>query len=455
MEQATATVNSFAANPGGGVYVGGSFDTGGPLQTGIFLDNIGQLNGQTWSTLGQGVTYGENGRGNGITLGHGPAGEYLGGWFDQTGSVRTNGISRWDGTAWQSMGSGVAGGSSPTGATVQSIAVTNTQVFIGGDFSSVNGVAASDIAVYSGGKWRAVGGGTNGAVESLSVSGGYLYAGGGFTTAGGSSVGAPVARWKLGTAFTNPGGWSALGPIFGAGDVTAIAFDGTWVILGGNLADCVAGSPCDHGSSTATTPCETASGYDINGLIMWNTQTPGSWYYPFGCGVTVGAGSTATPGDVTSLLLIGTTLYVGGYFDHAGITGESPNQIAAMNIASLDLSTMNSTVTTWSALGTGVGNDANGDSVGSLTTAGHTLYVGGSFGAAGGQTATGVAQWNLQTPGWSPLGSGLSCVADDCTGVYANAVDATPAGIYVAGNFGIAGVQGSDNFARWTPPVGS
>jgi hypothetical protein len=66
-----------------------------------------------------------------------------------------------------------------------------------------------------------------------------------------------------------------------------------------------------------------------------------------------------------------------------------------------------------------------------------------------------VAQWNLTTLGWSALGSGLSCVSDDCTGTYANAVDAAPSGIYVAGNFGVAGAQGSDNFALWHPPAGS
>jgi len=59
--------------------------------------------------------------------------------------------------------------------------------------------------VYSGGTWHAVGGGTNAAVESLAISGGYLYSGGGFTTPGGASTGAPVARWKLGTAPQRPG----------------------------------------------------------------------------------------------------------------------------------------------------------------------------------------------------------------------------------------------------------
>jgi hypothetical protein len=169
----------------------------------------------------------------------------------------------------------------------------------------------------------------------------------------------------------------------------------------------------------------------------------------------VGSGGTASPGDVNSLLLVGKTLYVGGFFDHAGITGSSPNQVAAMNIASLNLTVLDQTKTKWSKLGTGIGNDNNGDQVASLTTAGNVLYAGGEFSTAGGVAAAGVAQWNLTTPAWSALGSGLSCVSDDCTSTYANAVDAAPGGIYVAGNFGIAGVQGSDNFALWHPPAGS
>jgi hypothetical protein len=78
------------------------------------------------------------------------------------------------------------------------------------------------------------------------------------------------------------------------------------------------------------------------------TQQPGTWYYPFGCGVTVGSGANSGPGDVTALLLVGSTLYAGGNFDHAGISGASPHQVAAMNIASVNLSVLNSTKTKWS-----------------------------------------------------------------------------------------------------------
>ncbi len=236
-------MNSFAAGASPGIYVGGAFDTGGPLTSGLFVDNIGLLTGSAWTALGQGVTYGENARGFGIALAHGAAGEYVGGWFNQTGSVQATGISLWNGTTWQSLGSGLAGGVSPTGPTVTAIAVNNSQVFIGGDFGSVNGIKASNIAVYSGGTWHAVGGGTDAAVDSLAINGGYLYTGGGFSKAGGASTGAPVARWKLGTAFTSKAGWSALGPLFGGGDVTSIAFDGQLVFLGGDIFDCVGEQP--------------------------------------------------------------------------------------------------------------------------------------------------------------------------------------------------------------------
>ncbi len=64
----------------------------------------------------------------------------------QSGRRRQQRRSTLDGTTWQKLGSGVAGGSGATGPMVFAIAVDNSQVFIDGDFSSVNGVKASNIA---------------------------------------------------------------------------------------------------------------------------------------------------------------------------------------------------------------------------------------------------------------------------------------------------------------------
>ncbi|HXJ65486.1 MAG TPA: hypothetical protein VNN79_17150 [Actinomycetota bacterium] len=449
-----SNVNAFAHDPDGGVYVGGSYDTGGPLTTGLYLDDIGVLNGTTWSTLGQGITSGEDGRGFGLAVTHSGTDVYYGGDFEQAGSIQTNGIAMWDGSTWHGMGSGIAGGSGANDPMVFAIAVVSGQVFIGGQFTSVGGVAAHNIAVFSGGAWHAVGRGTDGIVQALAANKGFLYVGGDFSTAGGKPVGAPAARWKLGTAFSSTAGWSKLGPVFGAGGITAIAFDGPWVFLGGDLLDCVQHSPCDHGGTEHnTTKCETFSGYDVNGLIMWNTTTPGKWYYPFGCGVTVGSGAGAAPSNVETMKRVGKTLYVGGFFDHAGILHVSPNQVAAMNVASLDLTVLNSTKTRWSALKTGVGNDQNGDSVASLSALGGVLYVAGDFPKAGGLTTRGVAQWNIGSSTWSTLGSGFGCPEGCGVPPYASGVDASANGVYFAGNFGTAGGLGSDNVARWQPPA--
>jgi len=351
------------------------------------------------------------------------------------------------------MGSGIAGGSG-IGPMVFAIAVVSGQVFIGGEFDSVDGVTAHNIAVYSGGAWHAVGGGTDGTVHALASSNGYLYVGGAFDRAGGKLVGAPAARWKLGTAFTSTAGWTKLGPVFGSGGVNAFAFAGPWVILGGDLGHCEPGSPCDHGGTGHDTAlCEEPSGFSINGLIMWKTTTPNKWYAPFGCGVTVGVGATAAPGDVMAMRKVGTTLFVGGFFDHAGVLHKSPNQIAANNVVALNLKILNATKTNWTALKTGAGLDKNGDSVNSLSASAGTLYVGGDFPKAGGLTARGVAKWNIGSSTWSTLGSGLACPENTCTGAYANAVDAGPAGVYFAGNFGTAGGTASDNLALWHPPA--
>ena len=84
-------------------------------------------------------------------------------------------------------------GSGPNG-TVQAIAVNGSNVYIAGDFSMVNGVAANRIARWDGSQWHALGSGLSADVYTLAVSGNNVYAGGNFETAGGISA-RRVARW--------------------------------------------------------------------------------------------------------------------------------------------------------------------------------------------------------------------------------------------------------------------
>ena len=58
-------------------------------------------------------------------------------------------------------------------------------LYIGGNFTIVGNVIATNIAKWNGSSWLALGSGMNGYVDALAVSGSTVYAGGEFTTAGG------------------------------------------------------------------------------------------------------------------------------------------------------------------------------------------------------------------------------------------------------------------------------
>jgi hypothetical protein len=76
------------------------------------------------------------------------------------------------------------------------LAVSGSDLYAGGYFTSAGGSAANYIAKWSGSSWTALGSGMNNYVNALAVSGSDLYAGGSFTTAGGKAS-AYIARANL------------------------------------------------------------------------------------------------------------------------------------------------------------------------------------------------------------------------------------------------------------------
>jgi len=105
--------------------------------------------------------------------------------------VSTGCIAQWNGSSWSAFGSGdfVLGMNEP----VFSLAVSGTNLFVGGQFTTAGGVSANNIAQWNGSSWSALGSGMNGAVSALVVSGTNLFAGGQFTTAG-NKVSANIAE---------------------------------------------------------------------------------------------------------------------------------------------------------------------------------------------------------------------------------------------------------------------
>jgi hypothetical protein len=153
---------------------------------GVFVDSTLALNGSTLTALIDGTQ----------TRAGVPFGLYIGGEFTAQGTTTLNRVARWDGAAWQALGSGLDG-------RVRAMAVWDARdglgpnLYVGGDFAMAGGVPCARLARWDGTAWRAVvdgvENGVNGAVHALQVwdardgKGPSLYVGGAFTLAGGRS----------------------------------------------------------------------------------------------------------------------------------------------------------------------------------------------------------------------------------------------------------------------------
>jgi hypothetical protein len=286
--------------------------------------------------------------------GTGPA-LYAGGFFATAGGMTVNSIAKWDGAAWSPVGSGSSG----VGGGVMALTVfddgTGPALYVGGNFGTIGGVA-NNVAKWDGVAYSPVGSGL-GTVQTLTVfddgTGPALYAGGNSFLLGGGMYASHVAKWN-GTS------WSYLGSGV-SGPVRALmAFDD-----GTGPALYVAGGFISAG------------GMPAGGIAKWD----GTTWSPLVSGVVTTFVASLTVFDDG----MGPALYAGGGFTLAGDMG-------ARGIARWD-------GTTWSPLGSGIGNGAS-----ALTVfddgAGPALYAAGNFATAGGVFARSIARWSC--------GSGIS-----------------------------------------------
>ncbi|MDO7854265.1 T9SS type A sorting domain-containing protein [Hymenobacter convexus] len=219
-------VRALAVASNGDVYAGGYFTQAG----GAPANYIARWNGTAWSSLGAGT-----GTGNGVEsfvyalamAGNGDV--YVGGRFTQAGGAPANRVARWNGTAWTSLGTGAGNGMNND---VTALAVAgNGDVYACGYFTQAGGASANYIARWNGTGWNSLGTGTsnglNNQTYALAVAGnGDVYAGGYFTQAGGAAA-TRVARWN-GTA------WSPLGAGLGNGVYSSTYGYGGALVVAGN-----------------------------------------------------------------------------------------------------------------------------------------------------------------------------------------------------------------------------
>lgn len=326
------------------LYAGGIFtDTNG-----IAVSHIAQWDGSDWDSVGSGVNdYVWRTLWNGSDL-------FVGGEFTNASGVSANRIARWDGSNWNALGSGVWGPHSPYETGVWAMEWDGSNLFVGGGLTQAGGSSANYVARWDGSNWTTLSNGTDYFINVLLIQGSTLYAGGDFTSAG-SSVASFLASW-------DGSNWQ---PLIDAGNglnqqIYTLLGDSTDLYAGGDF--------------------NTAGNISANRIAHWNGN---NWN-------TLGSGMNGRPLAMTR---VGSSLYVGGTFTTAG--GVTTNRIAHWNGSN------------WSTVGPSSG--AN-NTVRAIAWDGTNLYIAGSFTNVGGVAASHVAQWNGTT--WNSIGTGLDARVD-------------------------------------------
>ncbi|MEK7315405.1 MAG: T9SS type A sorting domain-containing protein, partial [Candidatus Eisenbacteria bacterium] len=245
---------------------------------------------------------------------------------------------------------------------IDSVVRYGTDIVVAGDFQSIGGIAANNLARWDGAAWHALGDGIDGSITCLTVFGNDLYAGGQFQFVNG--VFAPnLAKW-------DGESWSPFGILSHSYlccyEVNSLVVYRGELLAGGTFSPSVSG---------------------VQGLARWN----GSLWVPF-------AGDVAGP--VGCMLAVGDTLYVAGRFDSAG-------GVPASNVALWDGDS-------WSPLGPGLGVPSQQWGVQSMVSLNGKLYAAGYFEYASGATPTTFAAWDGAS--WASMefvGGGVSGLALD------------------------------------------
>lgn len=390
---------------------------------------------------------------------------YVGGRFTSAGGLPIKYVAKWDGRRWQALGTGVNN-------IVTALAVDDEgRLYAGGEFTAAGGKTVKRLAMWDGAAWNNVGGGVSNAnqydtlyVNSLLADGDFLYVGGRFDRVGLGTVANSVARYDTAaqTWSTLSGGVTTCHGCGGTspGTVWTMAKSGTTLYVGGYFEG--AGGVAGYRS-----------------LAAWS----GTAWSNVGGGVGSGAYSY---GQVFSLAVDGTDLYVGGSFDRT---------TAEMLVSGLQ----KWNGTTWSNVGDGFGDGARTtyDSAGvvnGVAVTGGSVYIGGSFGQVDGAPATNFARYDgevwqpanepdgeinavvpdgnggvyvggwygaLDTPvevtvnniarydgaAWQAFGQGLA--ATGFAGGFVHAVTDGPDGVYAGGSFDHGGATATSAVARW------
>jgi len=329
-----------------------------------------------------------------------------GGTFTTLGGQTRNRIAAID-AYWASPTYGdVTAWDPDANATVRALRTTGSNIYVGGDFTTIGGVARNRIAAFDSapGPVTSWDPSAENSVYALVVAGSKVYAGGTFKIINGKERHNIAELDSTGVATSwNP---NASDIVYGL----AVSGDNSTVYAGGQFTS-IGGAPRNMLAALSTTT-GLATDWDPNpdSAVLGVAVSPdGSTVYAAGYfSLSIGgalrhylaalnaATGNATAWDpnanstVTGLVLSGDglTVYARGYF--TTIDGQARNGLAA-------LSSTTGHATAW--------NPNPDNTVSALSVLGTTVYAGGSFSSIGGQTRKGIAALNgttgLATP-WDP-----------------------------------------------------
>lgn len=460
------------------IYLGGQFDRVGP-RTGPGVE-VGLDGAQTPGLpefSGTGPTT-SNGAGGFVeaVVPDGSGGWYVGGLFSHAGATARTNLAHI--RADRSIDPAFA---PQLNNTVRGMVLSGSTLYVAGAFTSVggqtrNGIAALNVAD---GSVTAFNPDADGSVAALALSGdgSTLYVGGRFTRIGGlPRVGLAALRTSDGLA--SPTFNAPVTGTLGTGAVHALALSGSTLYVGGtfntiggqaraNLAAVTAGGPTD-GTVVAGFDPQPSQGTCPACASIYALTASGPTVYVGGFFTTIGgqprtylaalngSDGTATAfnpapnGNVRSLVVSSSTLYVGGTFRStdgaASIGGQRRNYAAALRLT-------DGAVTPF---------DPNPNNlVQSVGVAGSAVFLGGYFSSLGGVTRDGLAALSAVDGSVTGFDAQLDGVNGGLPIVHALAASGST--LYVGGYFHKVGGQSRGSLAAvdattgaassWNPPA--
>jgi trimeric autotransporter adhesin len=395
--------------------------------------------------------------GVGTVVSDGAGGWFVGGDFTSVGGVARSGLAHvmpdLSVSAWNP---------SPDGP-VSALTLSGSTLYVGGSFNTIAGqphpgLAAVDVVTGVASSWNPS---VDGGIRAIAVSGSTVYIGGTFSVVGGltrQNIAAVDAQTGVTRAWL-PGADGAVNAIVTSGPTIYVG--GSFQFIGGQKRLGVAALDSSSASASAW---QTSGGIqgEVNTLLLSGTTLyiGGKFYVPTpdyrnltAVNTSTGAPTSFSPNPtgqnsfVSGLALSGSTIYVGGYF--TSISGQPRNNLAALDASS-------GVATNW--------NPSLDGPITSLAPGVSAIFVAGAFNRAGGAVRNGIAALDATTlvpTAWNPNAQG----SNGGTYPYVNAIAVSGSTVYVGGYFlsiggqarkGLAALDATTGLATaWNPNAGT